>query len=307
MFILRFKKVFYIFSLLLVIASLFGLARWGLNLGIDFTGGTLLEVQFSTSIPPTSDIRSAILDAGAGIKDIVVQPSSNNSVLLKFNEIDSDGHTKITNAITALAQKTNQTATEKSFETIGPAIGQELRQRAIYAIAVTLIGILLFISFAFRKVSRPISSFHYALMAVIALFHDVIISLGVFSFLGHFAGITIDLPFVAAILTVLGYSVNDTIVVFDRIRENLLRGVGKEFSETVGISIGQTFVRSLATSATVFIALLAIYFLGGSSTQSFALALIVGIFFGTYSSIFIASPLLVSWYTRIAKSRKTAR
>jgi preprotein translocase subunit SecF len=294
MLIVKYRKVFFIFSSILIIGSLFSLFLWKLNFGIDFSGGTLLEVNFVGGVLPSNDqIKNALSEAG--VKDVVVQPTSENGVILRFETIDDVAHQKIVSALSALAQG-DQKLEEKSFESIGPAIGQELKKRAVYATLATLIGILFFISFAFRKVSKPVSSFEYAMAAILALFHDTIITLGIFSFLGKFAGYTVDLPFVAAILTVLGYSVNDTIVVFDRIRENLIKHIGNNFEDTVGISIKQTFVRSLATSATVFIALLTIYFFGGESTKNFSLALIVGIFFGTYSSIFIASTLLVSWY-----------
>ncbi|KKR09926.1 MAG: Protein translocase subunit SecF [Parcubacteria group bacterium GW2011_GWA2_39_18] len=296
MLIIKYRKIFFILSSLLIIGSLVSLFLWKLNFGIDFSGGALLEASFNGStLPSNSQIKGALSEAG--IQDAIVQPTSENSVILRFETVDDATHQKIILALSALAQQ-DQKFEEKSFESIGPAIGQELKKRAVYAALATLVGILFFISFAFRKVSRPVSSFEYAVAAILALFHDLIITLGIFSFLGKFAGYTVDLPFVAAILTVLGYSVNDTIVVFDRVRENLIKRVGNNFEETVSISINQTFVRSLATSATVFIALLTIYFFGGESTKNFSLALIVGIFFGTYSSIFIASTLLVSWYKK---------
>jgi len=296
MLIIKYRKIFFILSSLLIIGSLVSLFLWKLNFGIDFSGGALLEVSFNGStLPSNNQIKGALSEAG--IQDAIVQPTSENSVILRFETVDDATHQKIILALSALAQQ-DQKFEEKSFESIGPAIGQELKKRAVYAALATLVGILFFISFAFRKVSRPVSSFEYAVAAILALFHDLIITLGIFSFLGKFAGYTVDLPFVAAILTVLGYSVNDTIVVFDRVRENLIKRVGNNFEETVSISINQTFVRSLATSATVFIALLTIYFFGGESTKNFSLALIVGIFFGTYSSIFIASTLLVSWYKK---------
>ena len=299
MLIIKYRKIFFVLSTLLIVGSLVSLFLWKLNFGIDFSGGALLEANFAGgSLPSNDQIKNAL--SGAGVKDVVVQPTSENGVILRFETVDDKTHQKIVVALSALAQK-DQKFEEKSFESIGPAIGQELKKRAIYAILATLVGILFFISFAFRKVSKPVSSFEYAMAAMLALFHDTIITLGIFSFLGKFAGYTVDLPFVAAILTVLGYSVNDTIVVFDRVRENLIKRAGNNFEETVSISINQTFVRSLATSATVFIALLTIYFFGGESTKNFSLALIVGIFFGTYSSIFIASTLLVSWYKKKLK------
>ncbi|OGE75095.1 MAG: protein-export membrane protein SecF, partial [Candidatus Doudnabacteria bacterium RIFCSPHIGHO2_01_52_17] len=182
-----------------------------------------------------------------------------------------------------------------SVASVDPLIGRELRTRSVWAALLVLAAIILYIAFAFRKVSKPVSSWFYGLAAVIALFHDIFIPLGVFSALGHFQGVEIDTLFVTAILTVLGFSVHDTIVVFDRIRENLKLNPGRNFEEIVGKSLSQTIVRSVNTSLAVLVVLSALYFFGPASTQYFALALIIGIIAGTYSSIFIASPLLVTW------------
>ena len=184
---------------------------------------------------------------------------------------------------------------EKRFESIGPVIGEEMKQRAYSAVAMVLLLIILYIAFAFRKVSRPVASWKYGVAAILALFHDVFIPTGIFAILGHYFGVEIDLLFVTGLLTILGFSVHDTIVVFDRIRENLRKGVAKNFENTVNISINQTIVRSINTSLTVFLTLLAIYIFGGASTKYFSLLLMMGIFFGTYSSIFVASALLVDW------------
>ncbi len=183
---------------------------------------------------------------------------------------------------------------EKRFESIGPVIGGELKKKSVRAIALVLIGIVLYVGWVFRKVSRPVSSWKYGIIALVALFHDIIITLGVFSILGHFYGIEVGMPFVVALLTILGYSVNDTIVVFDRTRENLLRSAWDDFEEVVNRSVNETLIRSVNTSLTTLVVLLAVYFFGGATIQYFILALIIGIVAGTYSSIFIASPLLVS-------------
>jgi preprotein translocase subunit SecF len=182
---------------------------------------------------------------------------------------------------------------EKSFDSIGPSVGKELTSKAIMAIILVSLAIICFIAFAFRKVSKPVSSWKYGIIAVITLFHDVAIPVGVFTLLSHFQGVEVDTLFVVAVLTILGLSVSDTIVVFDRIRENLRNRVSTSFDETVGRSLEQSYVRSICTSLTVILVLLSLFFFGPSSTKYFALMLTAGMFFGTYSSIFLASPLLV--------------
>ena len=189
----------------------------------------------------------------------------------------------------------NANIKEKRFNSIGPVIGNELKESAVWAIVIALIAIVLYIGFAFRKVSFPISSFKYGIIATIALFHDVIITLGVFAVLGHFYNVEIGIPFVAAILAILGYSVNDTIVVFDRTRENLLKSGIDDFEKIVNKSVNETLVRSINTSFTTLVVLLTLYLFGGDTIKYFVVALMVGIAAGTYSSIFIASPLLVTW------------
>ena len=183
---------------------------------------------------------------------------------------------------------------ELRFDSVGPSIGQELKRKSLYAIITVLIAIVLYIAWAFRKVSKPVASWKYGMTAIIALFHDVMIVLGVFAVLGRFLDMEINTAFVAAILTVLGYSVNDTIVVFDRIRENLPRS-DEDFESTVNISVNQTLRRSINTSLTTLLVLLSIFFFGGTTIRDFVLALSIGVFIGTYSSIFLASPVLVVW------------
>ena len=184
-------------------------------------------------------------------------------------------------------------AVEKSFTSIGPSVGTELVRKSIISFILVSLGIIFWIAFSFRKVSKPVSSWKYGLIAIVTLIHDIMIPVGVFAILSHISGVEVDTLFVVAVLTVLGLSVSDTIVVFDRIRENIRVGHFKTFNETVGRSLNQVFARSIATSSTVIIALLALVFWGPASTKVFALMLTAGMFFGTYSSIFLASPLLV--------------
>ena len=215
---------------------------------------------------------------------------------IESEEIDSDAM--------AGTGRENANIEEKRFNSIGPVIGSELKESAVWAIVIALIAIVLYIGFAFRKVSFPVSSFKYGIIATIALFHDVIITLGIFAVLGHFFGVEIGISFVAAILAILGYSVNDTIVVFDRTRENLLKSGIDDFEEIVNKSVNETLVRSINTSFTTLIVLAVLYLFGGDTIRYFVVALIIGISAGTYSSIFIASPLLVTWQKWDLKRQK---
>ncbi|OGF52138.1 protein-export membrane protein SecF [Candidatus Giovannonibacteria bacterium RIFCSPLOWO2_12_FULL_43_11c] len=285
--LVRIRKFSYIFSIILVATSVISLAFYGLKFGIDFTGGSLIEIQYS-SRPDINIVRQKMEALNLG--QVVVQPAGDAGFSIRTRELSTDERQKITIELSKLGE-----IKDSSANTIGPTIGQELRSRSIWAMILVLVAIILYIAFAFRKVSLPVSSWFYGIFAVIALFHDVFIPLGVFSLLGHFKGVEVDTLFVTAILTVLGFSVHDTIVVFDRIRENLTLAKKETFEETVGKSLSQTLTRSINTSLTVLVVLTALFFLGAEATKYFALALIIGIVAGTYSSIFIASPLLVTW------------
>ena len=287
--ITKFRKLYFIFSGALIAASIFALAFWGLRLGIDFKGGSLLFGEFSQKTPSQEEILAIAKPLDLG--ELSVQPSGEREVILRFKEIDEAKHQQLLAGL----NKMGGGFQEKSFESIGPSIGRELSANAFKAIALVLVLIVAYIAIAFRKVSRPLASWKYGVAALVALFHDVIIPLGLFAVLGRFYNIEISSGFIAAILTVLGYSVHDSIIVFDRIRENLIKHQGKSFDETIEKSVNQTFTRSLNTSLTVILVLLAIYFLGGESMKYIALVLMVGIGVGTYSSIFIGSTLLVSW------------
>lgn len=310
MFIVKYRKLFYIFSAILVIGSIVAMLVWGLNLSIDFKGGSLLEVSYPAGRPSQSAVQSAI--APLNIPASVI-PSGTNEYDIRTSTLTDAQKNSLISVLTALEPASTSTmpisigsttamATVSSpgmqvvgFNTIGPVLGAEAAWKSITAVIFVLIAIILFITWAFRKVSRPVASWKYGVVAVVALFHDVIIPTGVFAVLGHVAGYEVDTLFVTAILVVLGFSVHDTIVVFDRIRENLRNSnESRPFADIVGASINQTFVRSINTSLTTIFALIVLYFVGGVSTQHFALALIVGIASGTYSSIFIGSTLLVT-------------
>jgi len=298
--IIKNSKFFLAFSALLVTASIVALSVWGLNFGIDFKGGSLLEVEFGDFRPTISEIQDSLVSIG--LTNSVVQPTE-NSYIIRFKESDETIHREAVSSLKSLAEtQENSVFTELRFDSVGPSIGKELKSKSFNASIIALIMIIVYISFSFRKVSLPVASWKYGVASIIALAHDVIITLGIFSVLGKFYGIEINTPFIAAILTILGYSINDTIVVFDRIRDNLPKSK-ESFSDTVNLSLNQTLARSFNTSFTTFLALLAIFLFGGTTIKDFSLALMVGIVFGTFSSIFIASPTLVIW-DNISRSRR---
>ena len=288
MFIIKHRKIWYAFSLLIVIASLFSIFKFGLKQGIDFTGGALLEVEYAAK-PDAFVVKQKIESLSLG--SAVVQPSGEKNIIVRMKDLTEEQHQKVLSASLSVGQG----GKEIRFDSIGPVIGKELKKKSISAMILVIVMIVLYIAFAFRKVSQPVNSFYYGLMAVVALIHDVTLPAGVFAVLGHYYGVEVDTLFVTALLTVLGFSVHDTIVVFDRIRENLRNNGNKNNFETiVGASVNQTISRSINTSLTVILVLLAIFFLGGESTKYFSLALLIGVAIGTYSSIFLASPLLVT-------------
>ncbi len=377
------RKIWFAFSAILISASIVALSVWGLRLGIDFTGGTLMEFSFKEKDLNSEEIKDALKDLGLG--EINVQFSGDDSVLLRFKDVDEDTHqeiiktldfatsnegkeekdsnseeniedvdkkesienepisiikkalavdeVEIINEINKNKEKEIEVITdfeeeinieseeiesesaiatneenfnikEKRFDSIGPVIGNELKSTAVIAIIIALIAIVLYIGWAFRRVSRPVSSFKYGIIATITLFHDIIITLGVFAVLGHLYNVEVGIPFVAALLAILGYSVNDTIVVFDRTRENLIRSGADDFEKVVNKSVNETLIRSLNTSFTTLLVLVTLYLFGGETIKYFIIALMVGITAGTYSSIFIASPLLVTWQKWSLKRQK---
>ncbi len=285
MFIVKNKKIFITISAILVSLSIFSMFYFGLNFGIDFKGGSLLEVEYSLNRPESSTIEDSIKDTGIG--SVLIQPMGEMGYSIKARDI-TDSEKK------AVLEALGSDAKETSFTSIGPSVGKELVRKSIICFILVSLGIIFWIAYSFRKVSKPVSSWKYGIVAVIALIHDVIISAGIFSLISHFMGASVDTLFVVAILTVLGLSVSDTIVIFDRIRENIRINQGKDFSEIVGKSIKQIYPRSIATSLTVMLALLSLVFFGPESTKLFAITLTAGMFFGTYSSIFLASPLLLT-------------
>ncbi len=291
---IKYSIVYYILFGIFVIGSILALSIFGLKFGIEFTGGSIMEVNFIDKRPVNDEISKALLNFNLG--EIIVQPTGDKGAVLKFKGIDETVHQQILLKLSELSK-----VDERSFEYIGPSIGQELKQKTMLSMFLALLAITLYIAFAFRKVSRPVSSWKYGITSLIALFHDILIPLGVFAVLGKLYNVEITIPIIAALLTILGFSVHDTIVIFDRIRENILRKGMGQFQETVNWSLNQTLGRSISTVFTTLLVLLSIFFFGGQTLKYFSLALIIGITSGAYSSIFIAGPLLVSWYKRDEK------
>lgn len=285
------KKIFFGISTVLVLASIILIGTFGLKFGIDFTGGSILEITYEENKPTQIDVENVIkqFDIGA----FVVRATDETGYIIKTQTIEGELKDNIK---TALSMDGQYSLTENRFNTVGPTLGSELKTKAIVAILVLLIAIILFIAFAFRHVSKPVSSWKYGLIAIVALVHDILITIGFFALMGLLAGTELNTLFVTALLVILGYSINDTIIILDRVRENL--GNAKEsvreqkFDEIVDKSLKETMTRSINTSSTTLLALSALFFIGGEATKDFALALIVGVIAGSYSSIFLAAPLL---------------
>ncbi|MEK7603817.1 MAG: protein translocase subunit SecF [Patescibacteria group bacterium] len=288
---LRIYTTMFWFSVTLTLAAVLALFVFGLNLGVDFLGGSVIEVGFSGNRPALNDIRDIL--TGAGLADVVVNYTGDGGALIRTGELSENEHQNIL----AVLKNGFSGLEEKRFDSIGPVIGNELKNKSITAILLVLSAVIIYIALVFRKLSKTLSPWVMGFAAILALLHDVVVPLGVFAVLGNVYGVEISAVFVAAALTILGYSVADTVVVFDRIRENIIRGLGGSLSEIAHKSVLQTLTRSLNTTFTTLLPLFAIYFFGGESIRYFALALIMGIFLGAYSSIFIASPLLV-WLSR---------
>jgi len=316
------RKIWFSFSAILVIASIVVLFLYGLKPGIDFTGGSLIEVSFTNERPGLAEMQAVFENRDFG--NVRVQPTEDRGYILKMRFINEEEHQNILSSLRSEFEvinddsKTEQleagkenkqtidesTSTEavsenrvleERVETIGPAISAHLKERSFKAAIAVVFAIIFYIAYAFRKVSKPVKSWKYGVTAIVALLHDVLITVGIFALLGRYLGVEVDIPFVVATLTILGYSVNDTIVVFDRVRENLIKLGYEDFEGVINKGVNETLVRSFNTSITTLLVLGALFFFGGETIHYFSLALIIGILFGTYSSIFLASPLLVVW------------
>ncbi len=331
------RKIWFTISGLLVLGGILPLIFWSPNFGIDFTGGTAIEYRFLGQRPsglamdellqqvetgkfPFAKAEVKTGDVGAGAAEAsdatvftppqpfslgkpIIQPVGNQNLLVKVHVLEGNQQKAVTLAV---KQQFGQEVEEVRSETIGPVVGRNLRKNAVLAVILASVLIILYIAFAFRKIPRSLSPVRFGVVAVIALIHDVLTPIGVFMFLGHFWGVEIDSLFVTALLTVMGFSVHDTIVVFDRIRENLIRAKHQDFAQIANDSVNQTMGRSINTSLTTLITLSALFFFGGDSIRWFVLTMMIGIVVGTYSSIFLATPLLVVWRQALLRKGKNA-
>lgn len=294
MFIINNKKIFLSVAGFLSAGAIGAVLFFGLNFGIEFTGGTILQVSYEDEgVPAFADVELAIREADPD-RTFTLQESGDSGYIIRTSDLNEEERVNIINALSFDGSE----AEEERFSSIGPSMGVELANKAITAMILIVIAIILFIAYVFRGVSKPISSWKYGTTAVVALVFDTLIPVGLFAVLGFYLGAEIDVLFITAVLAILGFSVNDTIVVFDRIRENLRINnefqIKKSFSQTVGESLEQTYVRSINTSLTTMLVLGALFIIGPEVTQFFSLVLITGVIAGTYSSIFLASPLLVT-------------
>ena len=352
--IIQKRNIWLTFSTTLAVISIIALSVWGLKLGIDFTGGSLIELQFTKPAPDNQLIYQKLADLK--LDSLAVQPTGNNGILIRTVSLNEETHQEILKRINELFTNTSKNSTstatstaaandaqqkqlkaalgltgpgtdkikidvsgpganllnttstvatnlsnnanfvEQRFDSIGPTIGKELEAKTIYAIIIVLIAIIVYIGYAFRKVSQPVESWKYGLSATIALAHDILIVTGMYCILSHFLGFQADSLFVTALLTILGFSVHDTIVTFDRVRENLRRHQDETFENLINRSINETIIRSFNTTLTVLLVLIATFIFGGDTIREFILTLLMGFIIGTYSSIFVASPFLLIFY-----------
>lgn len=285
---IKYKNIFIGLTVIAVILAIGAIIYFGLKPSIELTGGSIIELQYTGQLPSKTVILDAIKDLQ--LKEVSIYTIGTDGISLRTEALNSEQHSKLLEAL----QKTGSYE-EKSFETVGPVIGAELKNKTILLIIISLIAMLIYIAIAFRKVPGPINSWMYGVSSFAILMHDVLVPLGVLAILGHFYGVQISIPVITALLTVVGYAINNVIVVYDRLRENLMRNRKAAFSEIANQAINQTLTRQINTSLATLLPVFAIYFLAGESLKYFALALILGIVCGTYSSIFLASQLLVIW------------
>ncbi|AKM81852.1 TPA: protein translocase subunit SecF [Candidatus Berkelbacteria bacterium] len=295
------RKIWYIVSTVLIAPGIIALILWGLKFGIDFKGGALIQVQYSQS-KPVDEVKNSLKDLG--LNNLIVTTTSDNGFIIRTETLTQEQYNKISDQLKKVGEYK-----ETSYESVGPTVSSDIEKKAIISVILASLAIILFVAYTFRRVPKPASSWRFGICAVLALIHDLAFVIGLFAILGHFLGYEIDSLFITALLTIMGFSVHDTIVVFDRIRENLRKHPSENFEKNVNNSIIQTLNRSLNTSLTVLIVLAALFFLGGVTLHHFVLALLAGIAIGTYSSIFNASAMLVSWQgwsmRRLAKEKVT--
>ncbi|MEK7104143.1 MAG: protein translocase subunit SecF [Patescibacteria group bacterium] len=288
---IKYRRIFYGLSIVLTVLTIISIASFGVKWGIDFTGGTVLTISYQEKLPTAQQVNDELVKLS--IVDATIQQQGEKTLVLKMKNIDELTHQQVSEKLKALG---NVVEGSESFESIGPVIGNELKGKIKTVISLALISILIYIAIAFRKVSFPVKSYVYGLAGIVALIHDAMVPIGVWAILGKYYGYEITIPIITALLTIFGYSIHDTVVVFDRIRENLSKERTASFGDAINKSLNQTFTRSVNTSVTVLMVLLALFIFGGTTLKPFSLALLIGIFLGTYSSVFLASPLVYSFY-----------
>lgn len=285
---IKYKKIPYIISGALIVLSLISFLLFGLKWGIEFTGGSIMEIEYKENRPSVDELKNTL--SNLNLEEFYIQPVGENGFMIRMPDISSKTYYEMKEVL-------GDNVSEKYFESIGPAVGEELKRKSVIGVSLASLAIITYIAITFKGVSKPIKSWQYGLIAfAVDLFHDVLIVLGIFSFIGHFLGVQVTIPIIVALLTILGYSINDTIVIFDRVRENLIKKSSEEFDIIVNKSLNETISRSINTSVTTLFALIPILFFGGETLRYFILALVTGVVIGTYSSIFIAGPLLTTLF-----------
>jgi len=293
--VIKNTKIWFTVSIVLAVASIISLSVFGLKLGIDYKGGT--EIQFQSSNADRLNVAKSTLD-GLSYNGYQLKESGQNQSIIRLQYLTNEEHTKLVDAL----KKNLPDYSEIQYDTVGPVIGAELMQKSLWAVILAALGIIIFVAFAFRKVPKPLSSWKFGVCAVVALLHDLLITAGFVSVAGHFfISMQVDALFVTALLTIMGFSVHDTIVVYDRLRENFIKHPHDDIETVAENSITQTMVRSINTSMTTIIVLLSLLIFGSQSIRHFIAILVFGIIIGTYSSIFNAAPLLVVWQKKSMK------
>jgi preprotein translocase subunit SecF len=296
--IIKNSWIWFTISIVLAVFSIISLTVFGLRLGIDYKGGTVIEFSSSSQdkVAVTEQVLSELKYTGFQIKE-----SGSNSAIIRLTTLSNEEHNTLTNSLKSKLLDYNET----SYDTVGPVVGRDLTQKSIIAVVLASLGIITFIAFAFRKIPKPLSSWKFGLCAVIALIHDLLITVGFVSFAGHFfIWMEADALFITALLTIMGFSVHDTIVVYDRLRENFIKNPREDIEVVAEESVNQTLVRSINTSMTTIIVLVALLIFGSHSIRHFVSTLVFGIALGTYSSIFNATPLLVLWQKKGQQAAK---
>ncbi len=287
--IFRYDKIYFAFSAVLLAASIASVAFFHLNLGIDFSSGSMLTLEYATNRPSNQEIQTSL--QGLPLGSLEVQQTGDKDVILRMKDIPESVHQQILSKLGAGAK-------ELQFESIGPVIGKELKNKTLLITLLSLLTIVAYIGFAFRKITDPVKWWQWSVASLLALVHDLLLPLGIFAYLGKYQGMEFTIPVVVALLTVVGYSINNNIVVFDRVRENLMKRVGVDFEDTVQRSIFQTLTRNINLSLATLIPLAMIYFFGGEGLKGFSLALMIGIVTGLYSALFFSPAVLVRWLRR---------